>query len=90
MSKVKNLICCLIGSSDPFDCLSVFGTDFSSPRCLGSGVLAGVFRFGLRRVSRIRCFSFLSALSCFCYSFWPNVSDMSFCVLSDASVNAAL
>ena len=41
MSKVENLLCCLIGSSDPFGCLSVCDTDFSFPRCLGSGVLAG-------------------------------------------------
>ena len=90
MSKVEILLCCLIGSSDPFGCLSVFGSDFSFPHCLGSGVLAGVFRFGLGRVSGISCFSFLSALSCFCLSFWLNGSYMSFCVLADASVNAAL
>ena len=34
--------------------------------------------------------SFLSALSCFCFSFCVNGSDMSFCVLADASVDAAL
>ena len=36
------------------------------------------------------CLSFLSAFSCFCFSFCVNGSDMSFCVLEDASVNAAL
>ena len=86
-SKVENL---LIGSSDPFGCLSVLGTDFSFPRCLGSGVLAEVFLFGLGRVSRMSCFSFLSALSCFCFSFCVNVSDVSYCELADSSVDAAL
>ena len=38
-SKVENLLCCLIGLSDPFGCLSVTFTDFSFPRCLGSGDL---------------------------------------------------
>ena len=69
-SKEENLMCCLIGSSDPFGCLSVFDKDFSFPRCLGSGVLADVFLLGFGRVSRISCFSFLSAFSCFFFSFF--------------------
>ena len=87
-SKVENLLCCLIGSSDPFGCLSVFCTNFSFPRCLGSGVLACFFlsRFGEGFTNDL--FHFLSALSCF--SFCVNGSDMSFCVLADASVDAAL
>ena len=89
-SKVENLLCCLIGSSDPFGCLSVLGTDFSFPRCLGSGVLAELFLFGLGSVSRMSCLSFLSAFSCFCFSFCVNVSDVSCCELADASFDAAL
>ena len=89
-SKVENLLCCLIGSSDPFGCLSVFCTDFSFPRCLGSGVLTDVFLLGLGRVSRISCFSFLSDFSCFCFSFWLKVSDVSHCELADVSVDAVL
>ena len=89
-SKVENLLCYLIGSSDPFSCLSVLGTDFSFPRCLGSGVLVEVFLFGLGSVSRMSCLSFLSAFSCFCFSFCVNVSDVSRCKLADASVDAAL
>ena len=27
--KDENLLCCIIGSADPFGCLSVFDTDFS-------------------------------------------------------------
>ena len=53
-------------------------------------VLACVFLLGLGRVSRMSCFSFLSALSCLCFSFCVNGSDTSFCVLADASVDAAL
>ena len=58
--------------------------------CLGSGVLTDVFLLGLGRVSLISCFSFLSDFSCFCFSFWLNVSDVSRCEVADASVDAVL
>ena len=90
-SKVENLLCCLIGLSDAFGCLSVLGADFSFPRCLGSGVLADMFLFGYGSVSQKSCLSFLSAFSCFfCFSFCVNVSDVSRCELADGSVDAAL
>ena len=66
-SKVENLLCCLIGSSDPFGCLSVLGTDFFFPRCLGSGVLADVFLFGFGSVSQLSCLSFLLAFFFFLF-----------------------
>ena len=69
-SKVENLLFCLIGLSDPFGYLSIFCTDFSFPRCLGSGVLAyDVFPLDFGRVSRISCFSFLSAFFYFVFLF---------------------
>ena len=49
-----------------------------------------MFLLGLGRVSRISCFSFLSDFSCFCFSFWLNVSDVSRCELADVSVDAVL
>ena len=86
-SKEENLLCCLIGSLDPFGCLSVTGFSFS--HFLGSGDLTEMFFLCFLR-SQIFCLSFQSAFAAFCFSFAESVSDMSRSELADASVDAAL